>query len=67
MQDSSKSLYYNHAKREAMMKEKRNKINDQIEELSIRAMFIEDAPKMTEAERKEAKDTYQIGARRRKP
>ena len=49
------------------MKEKRDKINDQIEELSIRALFIQDVPKMTEAERKAAKDTYQIGARRRKP
>ena len=53
---------------EAILKLKKAEQRKEFENLSIRALFLDDPScKMTDEQRRAEKDTYQVGQRRRKP
>ena len=58
--DDGGSLHFNIKKREESMRKKLNKtkLRNEIEEISIRDLFIQDAVKLSYEDRKAAKDSY---------
>ena len=66
--DSVSSLVQSIKKHEEIMRRKfqNPEFRNEIEEISIRDLFIKDAVKLTYEQRKAEKDTYQTATRRRK-